>query len=68
MKTKLFVTLLLATLTCGGFSTAYLIPAAAKTPVANTANRVYATANPAVVTIRNNSGMGVALSSVLTVM
>ena len=58
MKTKLFVTLLLATLTCGGFSTAYLIPAAAKTPVANTANRVYTKANPAVVTIRGNSASG----------
>ena len=58
MKTKLFVTLLLATLTCGGFSTADLIPAAAKTPVANTANRVYTKANPAVVMIRGNSALG----------
>ena len=58
MKTKLFVTLLLATLTCGGFSTAYLIPAAAKTPVANTANRVYTKANPAVVAIRGIGGHG----------
>ena len=58
MKTKLFVTLLLATLTCGGISTAYLIPATAKTPVANTANRVYTKANPAVVTIRGNSALG----------
>ena len=51
-------TLLLATLTCGGFSTAYLIPAVAKTPVASTANRVHTKANPAVVTIRSNSGHG----------
>ena len=58
MKTKLFVTLLLATLTCGGISTADLIPAAAKTPAASTANRVYDKANPAVVTIRNNNGHG----------
>ena len=58
MKTQILTTLLLATLTCGGFSTAYLIPAAAKTPVASTANRVYAKANPAVVMIRGNSGHG----------
>ena len=59
MKTKIFTILLLATLTCGGVSTAYLIPAAAKTPAASTAaNRVYAKANPAVVTIRNNNGHG----------
>lgn len=58
MKTKILTALLLATLTCGGFSTADLIPAAAKTPVANTANRVYAKANPAVVTIRGNGAHG----------
>jgi serine protease Do len=58
VKTKILTALLLATLTCGGFSTAYLTPAAAKTPVANTANRVYARANPAVVTIRGNSALG----------
>jgi serine protease Do len=58
MKNKILATLLLATLTCGGISTAYLIPAAAKTPVASTANRVYAKANPAVVTIRGKSGWG----------
>jgi serine protease Do len=58
VKTKILGTLLLATLTCGGISTANLIPAAAKTPVANTANRVYAKANPAVVTIRGNSTWG----------
>lgn len=39
-------------------STAYLIPAAAKTPAATTANRVYEKANPAVVTIRGNSALG----------
>ena len=58
MKTKILATLLLATLTCGGISTADLIPAAAKTPAASTANRVYDKANPAVVTIRNNNGHG----------
>ncbi len=58
MKTKILATLLLATLACGGISTADLIPAAAKTPVASTANRVYAKANPAVVTIRGNDGWG----------
>jgi serine protease Do len=58
VKTKILTTLLLATLTCGGISTAYLIPAAAKTPAASTANRVYAKANPAVVTIRGNDGWG----------
>lgn len=58
MKTKILATLLLATLTYGGISTTYLIPAAAKTPVASTANSVYAKANPAVVTIRGNSALG----------
>jgi serine protease Do len=58
VKTQISIALLLATLTCGGFSTTYLIPAAAKTPVANTANRVYVRANPAVVTIRGNSALG----------
>ena len=58
MKTKFFVTLLLATLTCGGFNAAYHIPATAKTPVTNTANRVYTKANPAVVMIRGNSALG----------
>jgi serine protease Do len=58
VKTKTFATLLLATLTCGGISTADLIPAAAKTPAASTANRVYTKANPAVVTIRGNKGWG----------
>ncbi|WP_310414980.1 trypsin-like peptidase domain-containing protein [Chamaesiphon sp. OTE_8_metabat_110] len=58
MKTKIFASLLLATLTCSGFSTAYLIPAVAKTPAATTANRVYAKANPAVVMIRGNKGWG----------
>ncbi len=60
VKTKILTTLLLATLTCGGISTADLIPAAAKTPATNTttANRVYEKANPAVVTIRNNNGFG----------
>lgn len=33
-------------------------PLFAKTPVATTANRVYAKANPAVVTVRNNQGHG----------
>ena len=58
MKSKIFTTLLLATLTCGGISTAYLAPAIAKTPVASTANRVYTKANPAVVTIRGIGGHG----------
>jgi serine protease Do len=58
VKTKILTTLLLATLTCGGFSTAYHIPAIAKTPVASTANRVYTKANPAVVTIRGIGGHG----------
>jgi serine protease Do len=58
VKNKILATLLLATLTYGGISTNYLIPAAAKTPVASTANRVYAKANPAVVTIRGNDGWG----------
>jgi serine protease Do len=60
VKTKILTTLLLATLTCGGISTIYLIPATAKTPAATTttANRVYEKANPAVVTIRNNNGHG----------
>ncbi len=49
---------MLATLTCGGISTAYLTPAIAKPPVASTANRVYAKANPAVVTIRGIRGHG----------
>jgi serine protease Do len=58
VKTKILATLLLATLTCGGISTSYLIPAAAKTPAATTANRVYEKANPAVVTIRGNNVHG----------
>ncbi len=60
MNAKIFNTLLLATITWGGTSAAYLIPAAAKTPAATTtiANRVYDRANPAVVTIRGNSDLG----------
>jgi serine protease Do len=58
MKTKIFATLLLATLTYGAFSTANLIPAVAKTPVTTTANRVYTKVNPAVVTIRGNTNLG----------
>jgi serine protease Do len=58
VKTKILATLLLATLTCGGISTSYLIPAAAKTPATTTANRVYEKANPAVVTIRGNDAYG----------
>ena len=60
MNTKILTTLLLATLTCGGMSAAYLIPATAKTPAAaiTGANRVYDRANPAVVTIRGNSNLG----------
>jgi serine protease Do len=59
VKTKILATLLLATLTCGGISTADLIPAAAKTPAASsTANRVYNKANLAVVTIRGNTVWG----------
>jgi S1-C subfamily serine protease len=61
VKTKIPIALLLATITCGGVSTAYLIPATAKTPAATTtttANRVYDKANPAVVTIRGNSALG----------
>jgi serine protease Do len=58
MKTKILTTVLLASLTCGGISATYFIPASAKTPVANTANRVYERANPAVVTIRGNNAWG----------
>jgi serine protease Do len=58
VKPKILATLLLATLTCGGIGTTYLIPATAKTPATSIANRVYATANPAVVTIRGNSAWG----------
>lgn len=58
MKTKILATLLLATLTCGGISTAGLIPAVAQTPLVSTASRVYAKANPAVVTIRGNGKLG----------
>jgi serine protease Do len=56
MKTRIFTTLLLATLTYSGITTQLQTrPAIAET---NTANRVFAKANPAVVTIRNNNGHG----------
>jgi serine protease Do len=56
MKTKIFTTLLLATLTYSSITTQLQThPAIAET---NTANRVYAKANPAVVTIRSNRGWG----------
>jgi serine protease Do len=58
MNAKILITLLLATVTCGGISTAYFIPASAKTPEATTANRVYERANPAVVTIRGTNAWG----------
>lgn len=58
MKTKILATLLLATLTYGGINITDLRPAVAQTLATNTANRVYAKANPAVVTIRGNSKLG----------
>jgi serine protease Do len=59
MKTKIFTTLLLATLTCGSITTQLPThPAIAKPAPTNTANRVYAKANPAVVTVRSNNGHG----------
>jgi serine protease Do len=59
MKTKIFTTLLLATFTYSGITTQLQTrPAIARTPEANTANRVYAKANPAVVTVRHNNGHG----------
>jgi serine protease Do len=60
MNTKIVATVLLATLTCGGMgiSTSHLIPAIARAPETNTANRVYEKANPAVVTIRGNTNLG----------
>lgn len=60
MKTNLILTLLLTTLTYTGITTNphTLPPAIATTPEANTANRVYDKANPAVVMIRGNNGWG----------
>ena len=60
MKTNLILTLLLTTLTYTGITTNphTLLPATAKTPEANTANRVYEKANPAVVMIRGINGWG----------
>ena len=60
MKTNIILTLLLTTLTYGSIATNphSLTPASAKTPEASTANRVYARANPAVVTVRGNDGWG----------
>ncbi len=60
MKTNIVLTLLLATLTYGGIATTseILAPVVAKTPEGNTANRVFARANPAVVTVRGNGGHG----------
>jgi serine protease Do len=60
MKINILLTLLLTTLTYTGITTNphTLPPATAKTPEANTANRVYETANPAVVMIRGNNIWG----------
>jgi serine protease Do len=60
VNAKIFAPLLIATLTGSCISTAYLIPAAAKTPAVatTTATRVYEKANPAVVTIRGSSKWG----------
>ncbi len=59
MKTNLIFTFLLTTLTYTGITTPHTLPpATAKTPEANTANRVYDKANPAVVMIRGINGWG----------
>ncbi len=59
MKTNILLTLLLTTLTYTGITTTpHTLPATARTPEANTANRVYETANPAVVMIRGINGWG----------
>jgi serine protease Do len=60
MKTKILTTLLLATLTCGTITTQILTHPAVAKPPTNTANRVYAKANPAVIMIRgvNTRGSG----------
>lgn len=60
MKTNIILTLLLTTLTYTSIATNphTLAPATAKPIEGNTANRVYARANPAVVTVRGNGGHG----------
>jgi serine protease Do len=59
MNTKIFTTLLLATLTYSGITSQLQPrPAIARPPETNTANRVYTKANPAVVTVRSNRGWG----------
>uniref|UniRef100_UPI0037C10FF6 trypsin-like peptidase domain-containing protein n=1 Tax=Chamaesiphon sp. OTE_75_metabat_556 TaxID=2964692 RepID=UPI0037C10FF6 len=58
MKTITICSALLLSLSLIGGATILPPPLLAKTPATNTANRVYAKANPAVVTIRNNQGHG----------
>lgn len=60
MKTNIILTLLLGTIAYGGISTSphTLAPAAARTPEASTASRVYEQVNPAVVMIRGASNLG----------
>jgi serine protease Do len=58
MKTITICSALLIALSLTGGATLSPPRLLAKTPAANTANRVYEKANPAVVTIRNNQGHG----------
>ncbi|PSB40441.1 S1C family serine protease [Chamaesiphon polymorphus] len=58
MNAKIIASLLITSLTCTGISISPPTPAIAKPPAPTIANRVYARANPAVVTIRGNSGHG----------
>jgi serine protease Do len=58
MKTITICSALLLSIGLTGGATFSPPPLLAKTPAANTANRVYEKANPAVVTIRNNQGHG----------
>jgi serine protease Do len=58
MKSITIGSVLLLSLYMTGSSTLTAHPSLAKTPATNTANRVYAKVNPAVVTIRNNNSWG----------
>ena len=58
MKTITICSILLLSLSLTAGSALTTTPLLAKTPAATTANRVYEKANPAVVTIRSNSGWG----------
>jgi serine protease Do len=58
MKTITLCSVLLLSLSLAGAATLSPPPLLARTPAANTANRVYEKANPAVVTVRNNEGHG----------